>query len=216
MSDASGRGAGAAFAASSVVTPFFLGTVAGGIASGRVPVSGNGSAWSSWVNPTSLLGGALAVVTCAYLAAVYLTNETQGDLREDFRQRAIFAGTTTAIFAGLVLLLAWLEARWFFYRLLSLRTLPVVLIGMGCFAGSAWSVFNRRYALSRAFAAGEIGLLVLGWGLAQYPYLVYPDLPFDTIAAPVATLRFVVLSLPVGALLIVPSLWTLFRVFKSH
>jgi cytochrome d ubiquinol oxidase subunit II len=150
------------------------------------------------------------------LAAVYLTNETEGSLREDFRQRAIFAGTTTAIFAALVLLLAWHEAQWFFYRLLSLRTLPVMLIGIGCFAGSAWAVFSRRYALGRAFAAGEIGLLVLGWGLAQYPYLVYPDLPFNTIAAPVATLRFVVLSLPFGALLIIPSLWTLLRVFKEH
>ena len=54
-------------------------------------------------------------------------------------------------------------------------------------------------------------MLVLGWGVAQYPYLVYPDLPFDSTAAPVATLRFVVLSVPVGALFIVPSLWTLLR-----
>ena len=75
---------------------------------------------------------------------------------------------------------------------------------------------RRHFALSRVFAAGEIGLLLLGWGLAQYPYLVYPDLPLASVAAPVATLRFMVLSLPVGAVFIVPSLWMLFRVFKSE
>src|SRR5205085_12394790 len=133
------------------------------------------------------------------------TNETEGELREDFRRRAIFAGTATAIVAGIVVLLAWIEARWFFTRLLSLRTLPVVLAGLICFAGSAWSVFHRRYSLSRAFAAGEIGLLIFGWGMAQYPYLVYPDLPFDAVAAPVGTMRFVVCSLPLGVVLIVPS-----------
>ena len=147
---------------------------------------------------------------------MYLTNETEGELREDFRWRAIFVGTATAIVAGIVVLLAWIEARWFFTRLLSLRTLPVVLAGLVCFAGSAWSVFTRRYSLSRAFAAGEIGLLILGWGVAQYPYLLYPDLPLDSVAAPVATLRFVVLSLPVGGIFIFPSLWILLRVFKSH
>jgi cytochrome d ubiquinol oxidase subunit II len=169
-----------------------------------------------WLSPYCLANGFLALSACAYLAAVYLTNETDGDLREDFRWRAILAGTTTAILAGLVLLLAGLQAHWFFHRLMSLRTLPVVLAGLVCFAGSAWSVFTRRFSLSRVFAASQIALLILGWGLAQYPYLVYPDLPLDAIAAPVGTLRFVVWSLPVGGILIIPSLWMLFLVFKSH
>src|SRR5246500_4824231 len=51
---------GAIFAASSVITPFFLGTVAGAIASGRVPAGGYGDPIRSWVNPTSLVGGCLA------------------------------------------------------------------------------------------------------------------------------------------------------------
>ena len=210
---------GIVFGVASIISPILLGIAFGVVTEGAIRVEQGDVkllGFMPWLSPYCLANGLLALSACAYLAAVYLTNETQGDLREDFRQRAIFAGTTTAIFAGLVLLLAWLEARWFFHRLLSLRTIPVMLAGLGCFAGSAWSVFNRRYALSRVFAAGEIGLLVLGWGLAQYPYLVYPDLPFDTIAAPVATLRFVVLSLPVGALLIIPSLLTLLRVFKSQ
>ena len=69
---------GAAFAFSSLVTPFFLGAVAGGVASGRVPpgVAG-GNVVTSWLNPTSVLSGALAVVAGMYLAAVYLTADAR-------------------------------------------------------------------------------------------------------------------------------------------
>ena len=125
-------------------------------------------------------------------------------------------GTATAVLAATVLVLAWREAAWFWGRLLSWRTLPVIAAGLVCFAGSAWSVFSRRYRLSRLFAIGEIALLILGWGLAQYPYLVYPDMSFAAVAAPEATLRFVVLSLPPGAAVLLPSLWLLFTVFKTR
>ncbi len=210
---------GIVFGVASIISPILLGIAFGVVTQGAIRVAQGEvivPGFAPWLSPYCLTNGFLALSACAYLAAVYLTNETEGELREDFRRRAIFAGTATAILAGLVAVMAWIEARWFFYRLLSLRTLPVVLAGLVCFAGSAWSVFTRRYGISRVFAAGEIGLLILGWALAQYPYLVYPDLPFASTAAPVATLRFVVLSLPVGALLIIPSLWTLLRVFKSH
>ncbi len=210
---------GIVFGVASIISPILLGIAFGVVTQGGIRVKQDDVILLSrapWLSPYCLANGVLALSACAYLAAVYLTNETEGALRDDFRQRAIFAGTTTAILAGVVVVMAWIEARWFFDRLLSRRTLPVVLAGVICFAGSAWSVFTRRYWLSRAFAAGEIALLILGWALAQHPYLVYPDLPFDSTAAPVATLRFVVLSLPIGALLIVPSLWMLLRVFKSH
>src|SRR3954466_1356437 len=93
------RVVGAAFALSSVVTPFFLGTVAGGIASGRVPTMGQGSSVGSWLNPTSLLGGTLAVLTCAFTAAVFLTAEARQrddrDLEVFFRRRAQITAVVT-------------------------------------------------------------------------------------------------------------------------
>ena len=66
---------GAVFAGSSLITPFFFGTVAGAIASGRVPAAGYGAPVSSWVNPTSLVGGCLATAACVLLAGVYLTGD---------------------------------------------------------------------------------------------------------------------------------------------
>src|SRR5690349_5097458 len=72
------RNFGAAFAASSVITPYCMGAVAGAIASGRVPSGGkSGDPWSSWINPTSAPGGVLAVTLCAYLAAVFLTSDAR-------------------------------------------------------------------------------------------------------------------------------------------
>ncbi len=211
---------GVVFGIASIISPLLLGTAFGVVTEGDISVNEHRAIvlfrTVPWLSPYCVANGLLALATCAYLAAVYLTNETDGQLREDFRSRAIFAGTATAFLAGLVLVFAWQEATWFFWRLLRWRTAPIVASGLVCFAGSAWSVFTRRFLLSRMFAAGEIALLLMGWASAQYPYFVYPDIEFAKVAAPRATLQFVVLSIPFGALLLVPSLWMLFRVFKSH
>ncbi len=208
---------GIVFGIASIISPMLLGAAFGVVTEGLIRVEEGkviATPWF-WLTPYALTNGLLALVTCAYLAAVFLTNETKAELREDFRYRAILAGTGTAILAGVVLALAWFDARWFVERMLSPRALPVVIAGLICFAASAWSVFHRHFLLSRVFAAGEICMLVLGWGLAQHPYLVYPDLTFAATAAPRATLQFLILTLPIGALLLVPSLFYLFRVFKS-
>ena len=211
---------GIVFGVASIITPVLLGVAFGVVTEGAIRLNQDGRIVQltalPWLSPYCLTNGFLALSACAYLAAVYLTNETQGELREDFRQRAIIAGSTTALLAGLVLFFAWREANWFFQRLLSWQTLPVTLAGLACFAGSAWSVFTRRYRTSRILAAGEIALILVGWGLAQHPYLVYPDIPFRGVAAPTPTLRFVVLSLIPGAAVILPSLYLLFSVFKAE
>lgn len=210
---------GAVFGVASIISPVLLGCAFGVITEGKIRLTDDGAVElmgkAPWLSPYCVTNGLLALSACAYLAAVYLTNETEGELRNDFRARAILSGTTTAVLAALVLLFAWQEAEWFFRRLFKPRTLPVVVAGLGCFAGSAWAVFVRRYALARFFAAGEIALVLAGWGLAQYPHLVYPEMLVAEMAAPLPTLRFMVLSIPVGALLLGPSLWLLLRVFKA-
>ena len=211
---------GIVFGVASTITPLFLGAAFGVVTEGRILLDEQGDVLLNttlpWLSPYCVINGCLALVTCAYLAAVYLTNETEGALRDDFRLRAIGAGTATAILASISFWLSFHEARWFFDRLVSGSTLVVVVAGLVCFAGSAFAVFGRRYALSRAFAIGEVTLILLGWGLAQHPYLVYPDISLASAAAPEPTLRFVVLSLPWGALLLGPSLWFLLKVFKGE
>ena len=92
------------FALSSVLTPFALGAVAGGIASGRVPV-GNaaGNLVTSWLNPTSVMIGTLAIALSAYLAAVYLAADArrfdEWGLERDFRLRALSSGVVAGALA---------------------------------------------------------------------------------------------------------------------
>lgn len=211
---------GAIFGVASVVAPFLLGAAFGALTAGEVRLDAEERLQKPsrpiWLSPYAVGCGLLALSACAYLAAVYLTLETEGALRDDFRQRAILSGTSTAALAAIVLLLAWYEAPWFFRQLTGWRSWPVLAAGITCFAASAWAVFSHRYRLSRIFAAGEIALLLLGWGLAQQPYLIYPDVTLQAAAAPRATIVFLLATLPFGALLLVPSLWFLLRVFKSR
>jgi cytochrome d ubiquinol oxidase subunit II len=91
--DAQRRLFGATFAASSVVTPFFLGAVAGAIASDRVPPGiARGHVLTSWMTPISLVTGALAVSACAFLAAVYLTGEAARATHAALAARAAGSG----------------------------------------------------------------------------------------------------------------------------
>jgi len=210
---------GVVFGSASIMTPVLLGAAFGVVTEGDIRLAVDGGVElarpAPWLSPYCATCGLLALANCAFLAAVYLTNETQGALREDFRRRALVAGAATAMLAAITLWAARQEANWFFQRLLARPGLFAVVPGLACFAGSLGASFARRYAAARVFVVGETGLLVLGWGLAQYPFLIYPDMPFAAAAAPIATLQFVVLSLPVGAALLVPSLWLLFKVFKS-
>ena len=212
---------GAVFGVASIIAPFLLGAAFGAITAGLIGVSRDGEVQFvddralPWLNVYTFACGLLALATCAYLAAVYLVVETHGELREDFRARAIVAGTVTAVLAGAVLVLAYTEANWFFHRLTSRAAWPILGVGLLLFAASAWAVFTRRYRLSRVFAAGEIVMLLLGWGVSYQPYLLYPDVTLVGSMAPPPTVKFLLATLPFGAAILVPSLWLLLKVFKT-
>jgi cytochrome d ubiquinol oxidase subunit II len=207
------RVVGAAFATSSVITPFFLGTVVGGIASGRVPTEGYGDPVGSWLNPTSVLGGVLAVLVCAVVAAVFLVAEARrrarSDLEPGFRRRALGAAGVTGVvaLAGIGVLHA--DAPRLFDRLIS-RGLPLVLASVVC--GTAALVLLPRGdpALLRVLGVGAVVAVVAGWGVAQYPYLLGTHLPIDAGAAPAATLVALTVVAAVAVVLVVPSLGLLF------
>ncbi len=208
---------GVLFGVASVITPVLLGMSLGAVSSGMLKVSDPAGITASraWLSPLSLAMGALALALCAYLAAVYLANEIDGDLQEDFRARALIAGTFVVAFSALLLPFLRSEAPHLLAGLLTARALPVLIIGAiaALVAGGALRV--RRYRLARTAAVLQVICLLGGWGLAQFPYIIYPDITIYD-AAPASTLRFVLLTLPVGLVLLLPSLWFLFRVFKGE
>jgi cytochrome d ubiquinol oxidase subunit II len=213
---------GAAFALSSVLTPFFLGTVAGAIASGRVPLGlAAGNLLTSWWNPTSVLGGTIAVGTAAYLAATYLcadaTREGQHQLAEAFRRRALTTGLVLGAVAlgGIAVLHA--DAPNLFDGLTH-RALPLVVVSAVAGVVSLLLLLRRRYLLVRITAALAVTAVLWGWALAQYPYLLPPPATANvTIEAAAATsdvLWATLIALAAGALLLIPSLLWLFLLFQ--
>jgi cytochrome d ubiquinol oxidase subunit II len=202
---------GVVFGASSVITPALLGMSLGAVSAG--PEAPGGAL--PWLAPVSLAIGALALALCAYLAAVYLANETEGALREDFRRRALAAGTVVVTLSALLLPLLLLEAPRLWAGLLSTRATPVLALGVLAALVSGWALLLERPWLARATAVTQVVCLIAGWGLAQYPYLIYPSWTLADAAAGEATLRFVLYTLPPGLALLLPSLWLLFRVFKA-
>jgi cytochrome d ubiquinol oxidase subunit II len=211
----SGRLFGALFGLSSVLTPFFMGTVVGGIASGRVPV-GNaaGDALTSWWNPTSVLIGALAVVTGAYLAAVYLAADAarhgQGELVEAMRRRALVAGIVAGAVAigGLAVLRE--DARALYD---DLTGDGLALVGLSAAAGVATLllVWWRAFGYARLTAALAVGAVIWGWVISQRPDLLPGEITIEDAAAGRPTLVAVLVAFLIGALVLVPSLAYLFR-----
>ncbi|MCA1823505.1 MAG: cytochrome d ubiquinol oxidase subunit II [Mycobacteriales bacterium] len=209
---------GAMFAVSSVLTPFFLGAVAGGIASGRVP-AGNaaGDPIGSWWNPTSVLGGVLAVGSCAYLAAVYLTGDATRagdvDLAKGFRRRAIVTALVVAVLAAAGVFVLRADAPELLHGLtrrgLSLMVLSA-LFGMA----SVVLLAQRRYLIARVTAAGAVAAVLWGWAAGQYPYLLERTTTIAEAAAPRATLTALLVALVVTAVLVVPSLTLLYTLFQ--
>jgi cytochrome d ubiquinol oxidase subunit II len=205
---------GGAFAISSVLTPFFLGTVAGAIASGRVPPGlARGDVLRSWLTPTSTLGGVLAVLVCAYLAGVYLCDDAieagRPDLAEWFRVRALVAAVVVgAVALGGIAILDWdaplLSAG------LTHRALPIVIASAVFGICSLIVLWRRVYPLARATAMLGVIAVLWGWPLAQYPYLLPPSLTYRQATAEQAVLTAMLVVTFVGVLVIAPSMaWLL-------
>src|SRR4051812_28539447 len=202
-------------AISSILTPFALGAAVGGIASGRVPV-GNaaGDPFSSWLNPTSIAIGALAVVTSAYLAAVFLAADAarigEPELAREFRRRALATAVVAGVLAVAGLVVLRFDARDLFDELVGGDGLPGLVVSV--LAGGATLALLRsgRFELARVTSGLAVAGIIAGWALAQSPTLL-PGLTVEQAAAPHDTLVAVLVAIAAGAAILFPSLALLFR-----
>ena len=200
---------GAVFAVSSVLVPYCFGAIAGGIASTRVPAGGRaGDPWDSWVNPTSVVAGVLAVCLTAYVAAVFLTWDARR-LSDDamvayFRTRAVAAGVVAGVVAAVGLLVVRSDAAYVFGGLTS-RALALVLASAVGGLNALWLLRGRPHRLGRLAAVVAVGALVLAWGVAQWDYILPESLTVSQAAAPSGTITAVLVATVLAALLIVPA-----------
>ena len=220
---------GQLFAASSLITPAVLGMCVGAVVSGNVGRAmsaidtGTASTFSDtylrpWISPFTFSVGAMTVALVSFLAATYLTIEAEGDreLQDDFRNRALGAAVAALALATIALVLGAGSGS-VLTRLVRPGWATLVLAGSVVAAlTSAMSLFKRRFQLARLAAGAWVTLILWGWVLAQFPLIIPPNLTIDAAAAPDRTLEETMAVLVGGALLLIPSLWYLLRVFKTR
>lgn len=213
---AESRVLGATFALSSVLTPFFLGCAIGAVASGQVPADGDpGIPFSSWTGLTSLWIGALAVVTGAYVAAVFLAADAvraeAPDLVAAFRRRALGAAVVAGAMAlgGLVVIRE--DARELYDGFTSGGALAMAITSVVVGAVTLWLLWTNRFAIARYTSGVAVGAVLAAWAFAQRPDFLPGELTLQEAAAGDATLLATLIALVLALLVIVPSMVLLFR-----
>lgn len=202
------------FGISSLFTPFFMGTVVGAVASGRVPL-GNaaGDRVTSWLNPLSVVVGALFVATSAYLAAVFLVSDARRadarDLEQYFTNRALVAAVAAGALAVAGLFELHSHARYVYDRLTS-NALPLVIASAVCGVAVLVLLWRGARRGTRPLAIGAVVAIVWGWGVAQHPYLLPTDLTISAGAAPHPTLVGVLVVFGAAVVLVIPSISLLY------
>jgi cytochrome d ubiquinol oxidase subunit II len=199
---------GAGFAFSSIVTPFFLGTVIGGVADGRIPAEVDGRhIISAWWNPTSVATGVLAVAVCAYLAALFLTRDAERhepSLVETLRRRALWTGLVVGILAIGAIFVVRVSVN-----------IPLVVVSVVAGTASLVLLWFRRFVLVRVSAGLAAAAVIWAWGAGQYPYLLPGEVTVEDAAAPTSVLHVTLGAVVVGVAVLIPSLWWLFSLFQS-
>jgi cytochrome d ubiquinol oxidase subunit II len=203
------------FSLSSMLTPFALGTAIGGIASGRVHLGNpGGSLTSSWLNPTSITVGLLAVASAAYMAAVFLSADAQRHghphLAERFRLRALAAGVGAGAVAIAGLVVLRFDAHRLFTRLTQGPGLPALILSVLGGIATLTLIWRRRYEPARYTAAIAVASTIAGWALAQRPYLLR-DLTVQQAAAGHDVQVAIIIAVLAGGTILFPSLALLFR-----
>ena len=214
---------GHVFNIASTVTPFLFGTIAGALAGSNIRVSAGpplqvqANPWTTWTTPFALVCGFFAVALCSVIAATYLTVEAQqaGDLEltTGFRRRALIAGAVTAGLGALAAVLAIAEAPTLWHGLVG-RALPLSIAAVVIGLATAAALLRNLDSLARVLVAAETVCILLAWGVAQWPYLIVPDVTIDNAASPASVLGPTLIVALVGLAVLIPSLWYLFSVVK--
>ena len=208
------------FGLASVLTPFFLGTVVGAIAGGRVPVgNATGDSVTSWCNSLSLVIGALFVATGAYLAAVFLVSDARRagapDLERYFSTRALVVAVVAGALAAAGLVSLHSHARYVFDGLTG-DGLALVILSLLCGLGVLVLLHRGARRGARPLAVGAVAAVIAGWGVAQWPYLLPEKLTIGDAAAPSATLTGVLIVFGVAVLVVLPAIGLLFTLVQRN
>ncbi|MCS6873094.1 MAG: cytochrome d ubiquinol oxidase subunit II [Pyrinomonadaceae bacterium] len=213
---------GLVFSISSIITPIFIGVNVGAIVSGRI-VYEEGTLktnfFDSWLGIFPLATGVFTLSLFALLAATYLTLEAKDSkqLQEDFRLRALISQIFVVAIAFLVLVLAKEEAPRIYEGMTSSwYSTYFHITTASCIFGAIASLWKRKFREARIFVAGQTVLIILGCIVSQFPFIIVPSVTIQSAAAPRLTLELLIGGLMIGSIVLFPSIYYLFRIFKSQ
>ncbi|MBJ6800953.1 cytochrome d ubiquinol oxidase subunit II [Geomonas propionica] len=206
------------FEIASVLTPFALGMAVSATAAGTITIDNDVVATGTgvWLNPFTVMGGVVGICICACLAPVYMTVRVRGALQEDFRNAAIAAGVALGVVTAAMIPLALQTAPEFSHRLLG--SWPMLCVVLAVLAGVATQLLLllRRYRLAQMTTGATVVLTLAGFAAALHPDLIIQEMPLHAAAAPRSTLIAYLAVLPIGAVILVPSLWFLYWTFRGE
>lgn len=199
-------------------SPHLPGMAVTAIASGRIILADDQvqlTLWG-WVSPFTLVGGLVGMAVCAYLTPIYMTVRTVGALRDDFRRRGMAAALALGVITTMAVPVAMADAPLFAQRLL--RSWPLVFVSLAVLSGltTQMLLWRRQYLAAQIVAAGTVVLTISGFSAALYPDLIIGQLTIAAAAAPPPTLKAFLTVLPLGALILVPSLVYLYWTFRGE
>lgn len=220
---------GMIFSVASLLTPVLLGICVGTVVAGNVPMYASPQAAlvanptfvaryvQPWCTSFALSIGLLTLSLFAQLAATYLTVEAETEeLRNDFRTRALWASAAVALTAVVAAMFAERDAPLVFAALTrGVRAVLLLTATSALSVAGIIAIWKRAYRIARVAVAGQASFIVWGWAWAQYPYMLPPNRTIESLAAPRSTLLWVMGTLLAGTLILLPSFFYLFRVFKS-
>ena len=208
------RPASRVFGFASVLTPVFMGTVVGAIASGAVPAGGDGDPTSSWIGFLPLVSGVLFVVVAAYTAAVFLVRDSgaagDGELRAYFERRALAAAVIAGAVAVVGVIALHADGRYVYDGLTSWPGIALVILSAICgLVALGLLVSGRNFGL-RAAAVGAGAAVIWGYFAAAFPFILPTSLTISQAAGASATMTAVIVVFAAAAVTVIPSLILLY------
>ena len=202
------------FGLASLLTPFFMGTVVGAIASGEVPAGGDGDPTGSWIGVLPLVTGLIFVAAAAYVSAVFLVHDSgaagDDDLQRYFIRRGLAAAAVAGVAAVGGIFALHTDARYVYDGLTSWPGILLVIVS-GVFGLTALAMLARGATRGlRPAAVGAVVALIWGWFAAQFPYMLPTSLKINEAAGASATLTEVIVVFLVAGVTCLPSLGLLY------
>jgi cytochrome d ubiquinol oxidase subunit II len=204
------------FGISSVLTPFFLGTVVGAVASGEVPADGGGDPTGSWTGVLPLLTGLMFVALAAYIAGAFLVRDAGAAGDEDLQRYFLRRSLVMAVIGGAAALagiFALHEHARFIYDGLTSWPGIALVIGSGACGLVALVLLVTGRSLNwvmRPAAVGAVATVVWGYFAAAFPYMLPTEVTISDAAAVSETLTVVIVVFVIAAVAVVPSLILLY------